>query len=191
MRFFTHDNGNRPFLVKINKAKKYAEIFKRDPNEEPQYENETYKDSDYPIEVMEFEFLKVWIGDAMDNMGRKDKIFLGNTILFQISEKEYIFVGHEIGKFKLNAPVQKYVSIVGNSNVPYPWFVSNGYFYLILANARVPIPEDWNWNDDPYNWYWFTKKPKGRGKTGKWTKQHREDYFGSEDWSYKIVHPRI
>jgi len=116
-----HDNGGRPFKVLIcNKA---IEIYITKP--EPQYDEE----QSYNHMIKRYTKYKgVWIGyDSGD--GRPAH---GNSILIQISDKEYVYIGSTIYSFETDEKILNYVSPVGNSDVPYPvaYGEKNAFFML-------------------------------------------------------------
>lgn len=73
------------------------------------------------------------------------KVFVGkprgNSILLRISEKRYVFIGHNVYEFETKEPITKYYSEIGNSAVPYPVAVSRNYAYYMLDKAAVPKDE--------------------------------------------------
>lgn len=77
-QYITHDNGAQPFTVKINK------------NDVIIYKNK-YNGDDFIIdkEVMKFKFIKKYIGDEFGE-------FAGNSLLFRLSEIDYLYIGNEI-----------------------------------------------------------------------------------------------
>jgi hypothetical protein len=79
----------------------------------------------------------------------------GNSILLKINETTYIYVGHTIYSFKTKSPIAKYVSPIGNSDVPYPYAIDkNGEYYLLVEDVilkNVPNAQKYN----PYNYYYL------------------------------------
>ena len=64
-----------------------------------------------------------------------DEKFKGNSLLFEINEQEYIFVGKTIYYFntKLNNDrIIKFISNMGNNRVPYPFAYGEKCVYFML-----------------------------------------------------------
>lgn len=151
--YYTHDNGGRPFKVVIspeNQVKVYKEIGYNDNTRTTEYD-------DNPVYTAKPK--KVFVGRSPRNKmtefsagyGRK---FYGNSILLEMPEGEYIFVGHLVSKFKPESAIIKYVSPVGNNDVPYPYAIdSDGKYYLIIEDVVVAsVPKEFG--GDPYNYYY-------------------------------------
>ena len=49
--------------------------------------------------------------------------FDGNSILVHISENKYVYIGSSIYSFESQAKIIRYISPVGNSDVPYPYAI--------------------------------------------------------------------
>ena len=45
--------------------------------------------------------------------------FTGNSILLQITQNKYVFIGDKIFSFAPKSEIKKFVSPIGNSDVPY------------------------------------------------------------------------
>jgi len=119
--------------------------------------------------------LKIWIGQDVS----KETFFEGNSILLQISSQTYVFIGCEIYEFELAEPdekVKSYHSPVGNSDVPYPYLVTNKNVYFMIENVYAPRSqfddEDLYFNE-PYEVHY--------NREGK-----DEDYI-----TYKIKHRKV
>ena len=82
----------------------------------------------------------------------------GNSMLFPTgNENEYIFIGWKIYRFKTKSKVIGFVSVMGNSQVPYPYAYDEDYFYLLIED--VYFKRIFNHNDnDPYEIYYQRKK---------------------------------
>ncbi len=86
--------------------------------------------------------------------------FDGNTILVNVnpdkggSGYEYICINSNIFKFTTEYPIIKYVSPVGNSDVPYHYAIdSKGQYYLLLENVIVQnVPS--KFMNEPYDYYY-------------------------------------
>lgn len=168
VEYLTHDNGGRPLKVSIYKDKKEANIFtfnKDDFNDFLKFP----KKKDYITLIYKFYFEKVFIGRSLkipmtEFSGGYGKKFTGNTILFQIKPKHYIFVGNNIFSFTTNDNIISYFSHVGNNDVPYPYAIGEENVYFLSQHRYIkredfPIEIKDNTNDDLYNYLYFEKLP--------------------------------
>jgi hypothetical protein len=143
--FLIHNNGARPFKVIINKS--IFSIFKKRTLTEKELQNpiDIYETLPYDVPVMKSKrYLKVFIGKSKRNCKKEN----GNSILFQISKQKYIYVGSEIYQFCIDDVIFGYMSVIGNSDVPYPYAVGNKNTYLLLE--RTYLPNDVINTKDPY-----------------------------------------
>lgn len=141
-KYFTHDNGGRPFLVVINK--KNVKIFKvpKDVNDE-NIKNDAFidfsKDIKYYSELIkEYKSVKdIFIGKSSEKSkmakwsGGYGKKFDGNSILLEIKDKQYCYIGNFIFEFTTKDKINKFESPVGGNDVPYPiaYGEDNIYFF--------------------------------------------------------------
>jgi len=141
-----HDNGGRPFLVKVGKD--LVEVFQI---------NQELTNELFPVFVHDkliktfSNFEKVFIGKSAEHGKRFD----GNSILIKMDTHKYIFIGREIYSFTTKDEILKYRSDVGNSDVPYPFAVGTKNTYFVIEDTYLPnemIPEDDL--DDPYNFFY-------------------------------------
>jgi hypothetical protein len=128
--YFTHDNGGRPFYVKIRDG---IDILKD--------KNGVYKHI-YSIP----KYTHVWIGGT-----GKDK---GSSFLVHVSGNKYVFIGDHIAELTIDDKIKEFKGIVGNSDVVYPFAIGekNTYFFLqddYLPNAMFP-----NTSGDRYREYY-------------------------------------
>lgn len=125
--YLTHYNRERPFLVNIQNDNVY--IYKR-PNKklEPKKEN-------YTKLVKKYKPLKVFVGKSnLNNMtrasGSHGKNTIGNSILLQLSKYKYVIIQDTIQEFKTpNDEITKFMSPIGNNDVPYPMGFGKNYVY--------------------------------------------------------------
>ena len=94
---------------------------------------------------------KVFVGQSPKHGARFD----GNSLLLHLEGLKYVFVGETVFSFTAKSPITKYVSPVGNNDVPYPWAMDEqGFRYLmtssvILAGNWLVV---WNMFDNPKYW---------------------------------------
>lgn len=150
--YFTHDNGGRPFKVELHdktvKIYKHVITDTNDNHENPEYKLVlTYKVKDYFVGLSPKNEMTLFSG------GHGSK-FTGNSILLHIDNNDYIFVGERIFSFKSMSEIIKYVSPVGNSDVPYPYAIDrDGHVYLMIENV-ILSKYDGKKDDDPYDYYY-------------------------------------
>ena len=147
--YVTHDNGNRPYLVKINK--KSVQIFKRDKSKRFQSPVE----NDYQIMIKDYKKVNdIFIGKIPSIKYEKNPIksffgfkpkkiklsksyrelFLGNTILIKIRKYEYLFIESCIYEIKItDDQIINFISPVGNNDVPYPIGYGKKYVYFLTS----------------------------------------------------------
>ena len=151
--YYIHDNGGRPFkvVIKNREVLVYKQLFDADIN----YDNKP---------LMRFIPTKIFIGKSPINRMTKFSLgygddFDGNSILLNLSDNKYVYIGSDIRSFKTRNRIIKYVSPVGNNDVPYPYAIdSKGNIYLIvegiiLKNSRQ-LKSRMKDYDDPYSYYY-------------------------------------
>lgn len=176
--YSTHDNGGRPFRVEIRGEKEVA-LFQRDKasldTDEDLYESE-------PLMVWP-NVDKVWVGKSpLTKMtafsGGHGPKFDGNSLLLELPSGDCVYVGESVDQFRPLAPIVKYVSEVGNNDVPYPFALDrDGRYYLMTEGVILTdVPKG---TEDIYEWYYdrhYMTPELQRTRKGhkKLTKQERE-----------------
>jgi len=152
--YFTHDNGGRPFRVEIRDEKEVA-LFQRDQVASRDTDENIYESD--PSRVWS-NVAKVWVGKSpitpmTSYSGGHGPRFDGNSLLLELTSGDCVFVGEAVKQFRPQAPIVKYVSEVGNNDVPYPLAVDqDGRRYLMTENVILTqIPPD---TEDSYRWYY-------------------------------------
>lgn len=126
--YYTHDNYNRPFKVIVDGID--VTIYKK-IEEEYSKLVKTYK-----VEYIYIGKSKAGKGYA-DHTKTEEKNFVGNSIVLQLKDK-YIFIGHEIYEFTMpNDEIEKYYSVIGPNDVPYPVIVGKNNVYFMLDKKFV------------------------------------------------------
>lgn len=174
-KYYIHDNGGRPFLVQICKDK--INIYQSSGKDYDQYMNddEKYVNIYDKLILTISPYEKVFIGkDTNEMLNISRKLQNGNTILIKQPDKQdkhtYIFVGNDgIYSFEPHEEIKKYVSPIGNNDVPYPYAVDNKNYYLMLDGVYIPKDEVEK-GITPYEYYYF-KIPKHQKK--KYTSEHK------------------
>jgi len=152
--YIIHANHRRPFKVSIyslNKVLVFKEKKTKDLDAPITYHDKPYKT---------FNPKKIFIGKSPKNRMTKDsmgygKSFDGNTILLQLKQPlEYVYIGESIFKFNSLAEITKYVSPVGNNNVPYPYAIDKEKNYYLLVEDVILSNVPKKYNKDPYDYYY-------------------------------------
>jgi len=138
-KYQIHDNFNRPFEVSVDD--KVVTIVKG------KY-NEAIKDYEYNKEVKVYTCENIWIGKSSgpphaDHSKAQARLFVGNTILLQIAPQRCVYIGECIYEFDLEAgeKVEKYFSLIGPNDVPYPILRGSKNVYFMLDKKYIPRDE--------------------------------------------------
>jgi hypothetical protein len=130
------DNGSKPFVVDVypSHIEIYKQILKNIDGKEQYERDRKIKDTTYKKIFIGDNNLKITEGVAPKGM------YPGNSILVQINNEEYIYIGHEIYSFNIHEgdKILRYYSPVGNSAVPYPYAIGEKYTYFMLDRQTVP-----------------------------------------------------
>lgn len=125
--YLTHDNGGTAFAVDVHRYK--IEVYRMFGE---------YSGG----RVLQTKYTKKWIGDNLlkDSNYQPKGRCPGNSVLIEITPGNYIHVGSEVFYFKTRnqEPILKYVSPVGNSDVPYPYAIGKNYTYFMLDKETIP-----------------------------------------------------
>ncbi|AYV75226.1 MAG: hypothetical protein Terrestrivirus1_100 [Terrestrivirus sp.] len=158
--YHTHDNGGRPFKIEISPNKKSVNIYKLDDsNSDADTTSEEYNFA------LTFNPKKIFIGKSELNKmtefsGGHGPEFDGNTILLELSDNVYEFIGDTIFSFTTLGKITKYESPVGNNDVPYPYAIDeyeNIYLLIedvILKHTNKLLSELSVYDNDPYSYYY-------------------------------------
>lgn len=152
IEYYTHNNGGRYYKVIIQNNSN-VKVFKSMNNDE----------ENYNCLVLNINPQKIFIGKShyctMTNFsGGYGDDFDGNSILLQITDTTYTYIGENIKLFHTKYPIVSYHSPVGNSDVPYPYAVDTELnYYLIIEDVVVKKTvtlEDYLYDSDPYRYYY-------------------------------------
>lgn len=156
--YFTHHNGARPFKVEIL-SKKEVRIYKLNQAGDGNPSFET--DDDLVFEkrpIFKFEPEKIFVGKSPETpstlyLGTAGPEWDGNSLLLKLENGSYVFIGECIFSFKPLAEIVKFVSPMGNNDVPYPWAKDKeGNYYLPVEETILhQVPKG---TDDPYTWFY-------------------------------------
>ena len=194
-KYFTHNNGGRPYLVYVGKND--VHIYIRD-DKKYYIDWDNYSDDDkknawmYVKLVGKYKPVRVFIGkddgtsemSDLKGMSKKEsiKFSLGNSILLELKDR-YIFIGHTIYSFKTENKdkIEKYYSVIGRNDVPYPVAYGNKNVYFMLDETYIPytkisVLED---KKDPDAYYYYYGFANDKIKYEKFAKKMK---------SFKIIH---
>jgi len=148
MEYNTHDNYGRPYTI-IIKLESFVSVYKNDTNEL----------------LFNKKVNKVFIGKSPINemtkfSGGHGKDFDGNSFLLELDDDSYQHIGRDIFTFNSYNKIVKYVSPIGNNDVPYPYAIdSDGNIYLliedvVLINTNQFKQLNTTKYDNPYDYYY-------------------------------------
>lgn len=133
--YYTHNSGRHPFLVRVNEDGIY--IFTHNPDNSTGYrellrDDEVNPRSQYPELVDTItDYQGYWWG-----FDPNDPTLHGNSILVDIDDHNYLYIGDTIYRFKTKDVIRDYVSTV--DDIPYPVGFGDDNVYLMLDQVYVP-----------------------------------------------------
>ena len=129
MKYLTLDNGGRPFMVLVHNNK--VEVFAREKNDKCPSKEEKENKIGWTILVLSVEnCLNIFIGDDLAHG------YTGNSILLQKSNTEYMYISGSIKEFKWPEQIVEFHAPVGNSDVPYPFAVTESGRVILFEDFR-------------------------------------------------------
>ena len=139
--YTTHENGGRPLRVLVNGQ--HVTIWRKKTC------------------LIERKYAEVHVGKSpMCEMtkfsGGHGPEFDGNTLLLRLETDglDYDFVQSAVYKFTAKSPIVRFVSPVGNNDVPYPFAIDNaGRVYLFIEKVIIAGFT----GNDPYGFYYKSK----------------------------------
>jgi hypothetical protein len=161
--YFTHDNGGRPFYVKIRDGK--VTVLRGLCDDKcASNKNVGYIYNKHVLTISSYK--KVWIGENTGKYSNKYEIKgKGNSILVHISGNRYVYIGDHIFEFTTSDTIKEFHGIVGNSDVIYAFAIGEANTYFFIDDAYLPnavLPTD----VDPYPTY-FEHKDSAKKLKGK------------------------
>ena len=138
--YLIQDNGAEPFLVAIKGL--HVKIFRIDPKIDPY--DDIIRKYHYNYLVKEYNAKKVFIGKSPKNKmtiynGGYGRKFYGNSILLELPDEKYVYIGSEIYQFTPNNKIISYLSPIGHSITPLPFAINKDNVYFMLDKTYVPI----------------------------------------------------
>lgn len=140
--YYTHDNGGRPYRLHVEdkKVEVFISHYVKEHVELSGDVRVVYGSEPYYF-FKEFTAKKVFVGKSpftytTEYSGGYGSRFDGNSVLLEVNDNEYIFIGDCIYSFTSLAKIVEYVSEVGNSDVPYPYAIDKkGNTYLMIEDV--------------------------------------------------------
>ncbi len=153
-RYCTLDNGGHPFIVDINNNQDTVNVYINMDNDDYVYP---------PILLNTIKAKRILIGKESPNYKYKwpNNKGDGNSILLQLDKNKYRFIGATIFDFEsINGEViDRLVSNIGSSAVPWPYAVSNNHIYVFeldgvkgIKNSDIKFEEPFFWNDQDFDY---------------------------------------
>jgi len=163
--YLTHDNGDRPYKVKI--TDNHVGVF-------------TASYCEHDDQVLCYEMPdNVLIGENY-GQGSEDGDFNGSAILIKPTEKlKYVYVGSEIFEFESKTPICTFIANIGNNDVPYTYAISDSHMFLFeerkvfdLDKFSFEALEEYKTGyEDPYDAFYRCK----------------EEFYGAEQLVIKMI----
>lgn len=132
-RYFTHDNGGRPFKVVL--AHQMLAIYTK--------ESLTYN----RLMLGPIPYVTAFIGQDR-NYVRSN----GNSILVKVGDKRYMYIGKDVYTFETLDEIIDYKSPIGPNDVPYPYAIGTDFTYLMIED--VYMPNNLYGDYEPYRFYY-------------------------------------
>ena len=191
--YYTHDNGGRPFKVVVDNKKVY--VYKHKKYDEDTDTNLYSKKSIKYEKKNFFKYKNIFIGKSPKNKttinsGGYGAKFTGNSILLQLTQNKYVFIGHIIFSFTSKSEIKKFVSPVGNSDVPYPYAIDiDGRYYLMIEDVIIDkIANIKKYDNDPYEFYYKNATLTNvQNPTDSNILNIKEFYIGNDQYNYRYV----
>ena len=154
--YYPHDNGGRYYKV-IVKSKNVTVMKLRKQKDDISDYSKNTRNFDREI-LKNIKFKNIFIGKNTNKFGSADskKSYTGNSLLLNIKDDNYMYIGTNIYLFTTETPIIKFYSIVGRSDVVYSFAYSDNKLYLLIESVCMNI-DDWNKKDDPYHLYYDKK----------------------------------
>jgi len=148
------DNGAKPWIVEDFPKQKKAIIYRNNGDNLTQIVD--------PVKVTEVKYTALWPSSDSSAFGDWNK---GNTVLIQKSKDTFVLVYRAVSEFKILDQPVKYMSPIGNNDVPYPYLIGTEYVYFLVDNGDfkyVPL-SDLDLTKDVYGQLWGINEFKDAG----------------------------
>ena len=209
-RVYVMDNGGVPFVVELSSraaqgggAPGTARVLRLRGGEHSDADPRDASRQDELYEPWrEFRYVRAWVGldpaERRKKRGLLGRLLLfggpsawhgGSAVLLELGNRQLVVVGDTILQFTLPAgeSVVDFVSVMGNSGVPYPYIVGTSNTYLTGENVFLPnsalVPaagEEGEGGRDPYDFFYSSDPATGRAIKHMPTQQKAAKAFASE-----------
>jgi len=137
-------------LVHNNKV----EVFAREKNDKCPSKEEKENKIGWTILVLSVEnCLNIFIGDDLAHG------YTGNSVLLQRSNTEYMYISGSIKEFKWPEQIVEFHAPVGNSDVPYPFAVTESGRVILFEDLHKHLQQDKMY---PYTYEWQAPRDEPR-----------------------------
>lgn len=149
----THDQDSRKFFVNVRPALKQVDIYSAEPTQtNPFIEPMKYQMGNLIHSLKNYK--KIWVGDNLSPAVKQPERmaigahyqpkgkFPGNTVLVQMTNDSYVFIGERIQKFKLPESVIKYVSPVSDKEYSMPFIIGKYHIYFLDSESIPYLPKE-------------------------------------------------
>jgi hypothetical protein len=168
--YFTHNNGGLSFMIEVNS--KLIRVFKmsadnKTPNSEIRKNPKLYFDN----EVQDIKnYKKFFSSEKPSWAGKYISHEPGNSVIVDLGDNNYIYIGSIIKSFKTHDKILKYYSPIGNSGVAYPYAVGEENTYLLIEDVYLPNNEV---AKDPYQTYYALDNGEKKSYQKKYKLKHK------------------
>lgn len=144
-KYVITDNGAKPWIVEDFPKEKKAIIYRNHGDNVDSIVD--------PVKVTEFKYLALWPSSDSSAFGDWKK---GNTVLIQKSKSTFVLVYRAVSEFKILDEPVKFMSPIGNNDVPYPYLIGTKYVYFLVDNGdfKYVKKEDLDLTKDVYSQLW-------------------------------------
>jgi hypothetical protein len=184
--YVVHDNGGRPFKVVVDKTG--IGIYGMTYDE---YISDS-RNRNYSVLIKKIgKYQGYWYGyDTSQERAH------GNSILIQVTGKEYINVGWNVYSFTTDDEIIDYVSPLGNNDVPYPvaYGTKNTYFMLdmkYILNDELELERTLQNASYLYNEFYGHIGRRGKANNSPSKRYYMDPYKKIEMKGLKIIHTQI
>ena len=134
--YFTHDNGARPFYATV----KDGGITVLKGKCDSACDSDIFMLPVYSHAYSIPKYQKLWIGS---NSGKFENPLVdeypGNSLFVHVANNKYVYIGESIIELTINDTIKEYHSIIGASDVVYPFAVGEKNIYFPSEALSIPI----------------------------------------------------
>lgn len=126
-----HHKGQRPFSVEVDEheLRIYTQL----------WDNENEYWAIHKL-IYHTPYVRIFIGDnqlQLDGFARKG-LYPGNSILAQLSDQVYLWIGSYVCTFEVEDEIQSFFSPIGESDLSYPYAIGKKEVYFFLDPVKIP-----------------------------------------------------